>query len=62
MDLVTFEYHTEDDGLTIVATVRSVQPVDQASVDTTAQALREELDQPVTLEVIALPVTRSREQ
>jgi len=35
--------------------------VDQASVDTAARALSEELDRPVTLEVIALPVTRSRE-
>jgi F0F1-type ATP synthase delta subunit len=46
----------------VIATVRSVHPLDQESVDAIAMALSERLNHPVTLEVIVLPVTRSRGQ
>jgi uncharacterized hydrophobic protein (TIGR00271 family) len=61
-ELVALEYRTEQDGLVVVATVRSVRPLDQAEVDATATALREHLNRPLTLEITALPVTRSNEQ
>jgi hypothetical protein len=57
--VVEFEYQIERDEVAVIATMRSVQPIDQTVVDAIAASLREHLDRPVTLEVIALPVTRS---
>ena len=48
--------------MVVVATIRSVHPLDQATVDATATALSGRLNRPVTLEVVASPVTRSRGQ
>lgn len=61
-ELVEFEYHTEGDTLLVVATVRSVNPLDQAVVDPMAAALREQIQRPVRLEVITLPIVRSTER
>jgi uncharacterized hydrophobic protein (TIGR00271 family) len=58
-ELVEFEYRSEQDGLVVVATLRSAHPIEQVAVDAIAAALRERLDHPVTLEIIALLVTRS---
>jgi uncharacterized membrane protein len=60
-ELVAFEYRTEQDGLVVIATVRSAQPFDQTVVDHLAEALSGRLDRPMTLEVVALPVIRSTE-
>jgi len=59
-ELVEFEYRIKQDGLVVIATVRAVTHLDQEEVDATAEKLSERLGRPVTLEVIALPVTRSR--
>jgi uncharacterized hydrophobic protein (TIGR00271 family) len=59
-ELVAFEYRTEQDDLVVVATVRSTQSFDQAVVDHLAKALSERLDRLMTLEVVVLPVTRSK--
>jgi len=60
--LVEFEYQLQrDDHLTIVATIRSSRPTEQLAVDAAANALRQRLNRPVTLELVVLPVTRSNE-
>ena len=61
-ELVEFEYRAKRDNLIVVATMRSVRAVDQEAVDATAASLSERLGRPVTLEVVALPVTRSTGQ
>ena len=38
-ELDEFEYRTDKSGVVVVATMRSVHPLDQATVDTTATAL-----------------------
>jgi uncharacterized hydrophobic protein (TIGR00271 family) len=58
-ELVAFEYRMEQDGLVVVATVRSAQPFDQTAVDHLAEALSERLGRPMTLEVVVLPAIRS---
>jgi uncharacterized hydrophobic protein (TIGR00271 family) len=58
-ELVDFEHQTQRERLVVVATVRSVNPLEGPAVDEIAVALRERLDRPVTLEVVALPVVRS---
>jgi uncharacterized hydrophobic protein (TIGR00271 family) len=58
-ELVEFEYQDERDGLLVIATVRSAQPLDQAVVDHLAEALSARLDRPMTLEVVVLPAIRS---
>jgi len=60
-ELVDFEYRVEEEGLVVIVTVRSAQILDQEEVEELASALRGQLDQPVTLEVVTLPVIRSRE-
>lgn len=60
-ELVSFEYRMEREQLIVVATVRSDHALDQAAVEEAASALRERLERPLTLEVVALPVTRSGE-
>ncbi len=61
-ELIAFEYRTEPEGLVVVATMRSSHPLDQTSVDAIAAALSEHLDQPVRLEMVTLPVIRSKDQ
>ena len=58
-ELVDLEAEEADGQLHIVATVRSVEPIDVALVDGMAQALRGALGRPIQLDVVALPVTRS---
>lgn len=58
-ELVDFEHRAENGRLVVVATVRSVDPLERPSVDAMARALGERLDRPVTLEVITLPLVRS---
>ncbi|MBU1661448.1 MAG: TIGR00341 family protein, partial [Chloroflexi bacterium] len=61
-ELDEFEYRADKSGVVVVATMRSVHPLDQATVDTTATALSGRLGRPVTLDVVVLPVTSSRGQ
>jgi uncharacterized hydrophobic protein (TIGR00271 family) len=61
-DLVEFEYRTEEDELAVVASVRSAHPITQERVDALAAVLEEHVNQPVTLEMVTLPVVRSRGQ
>lgn len=58
-ELGEFEYRTDKSGVVVVATVRSVYPLDQAMVDATATALSKRLDRPVALDVVVLPAIRS---
>jgi uncharacterized hydrophobic protein (TIGR00271 family) len=60
-ELVDFEHQTEQGRLLVVATVRSVDPLQEPAVDDIAAALRGRLGRPVTLEVVTLPVVRSQE-
>jgi uncharacterized hydrophobic protein (TIGR00271 family) len=60
-ELVDFEHQTEQGRLLVVATVRSIDPLQGPAVDDIAAALRGHLDRPVTLEVVTLPVVRSQE-
>lgn len=60
-DLVDFEYRTEQNELRVVVTVRAVNDIDRAEAEDIAQALREQLEQPVTVEVVTLPVIRLSE-
>jgi hypothetical protein len=60
-ELISVEYQTERDELGVVATTRSDDPIDQETVDSLAAVLEERLNQPVTLEVVTLPVVRSTE-
>jgi uncharacterized hydrophobic protein (TIGR00271 family) len=58
-ELVEFEHQAQQDGLLIVATVRSVEPLQGPAADEIASSLRERLERPVTLEIVTLPVVRS---
>jgi uncharacterized hydrophobic protein (TIGR00271 family) len=58
-ELADFEHQTERGRLVVVATVRSVQPLEASAVDEIADALGERLNRRVVLEVIRLPVVRS---
>lgn len=49
-----------DEGLLISVTVRASQPLTQAQVDALDQKLEEALDLPLILDIISLPVIRSR--
>ena len=49
-----------DEGLLINATVRTSGPLSQDSVDSLKLALENELDQPLTLDIVILPVIRSQ--
>ena len=57
--LVALEIDRDNVGLLIVATVRSTQPSDAGMVDDLAEALSVDLDQPIRLEMVVLPVVRS---
>jgi hypothetical protein len=58
-ELVDLEHRTEQGRLLVVATVRSVEQLEEPVVDSIAGALRGRLERPVTLEVVTLPVVRS---
>ena len=49
-----------DEGLLISATVRAAGPLSQDSVDSLKLALENELNQPLTLDIVILPVIRSQ--
>jgi len=57
--LVDLEVERGREGLLIVATVRSIRSPDQEAIDHLAEALREQLDRPVQLELVVLPILRS---
>jgi uncharacterized membrane protein len=57
--LVDLEVKQGREGLLVVATVRSIHSPDQEAVDHLAEALSGQLDRPVQLEVVVLPVLRS---
>jgi uncharacterized membrane protein len=59
--LVDFEHQTQQERLLVVATVRSIDTLQEPAVDDIADALRAHLGRPVTLEVVTLPVVRSQE-
>jgi uncharacterized membrane protein len=61
-ELVEFEHRAEEGELVVVATVRSTHALDQEAVEDTASALSQQLERPVTLQMVALPVTQSRSQ
>jgi uncharacterized hydrophobic protein (TIGR00271 family) len=48
------------EGLFISATVRSSNPINQDDVDSLKQSLEQNLNQPLTLDIITLPVIRSQ--
>lgn len=58
-ELVDFEHRAEGERLVVVATMRSVDAVEEPVVNTVAAVLRERFDRPVTLEIVTLPVVRS---
>jgi uncharacterized membrane protein len=58
-ELTEFEFRTEGGDVAVVATIRSVHPLEQATVDTWATALGERLGRLVQLEVIVMPAIRS---
>jgi uncharacterized hydrophobic protein (TIGR00271 family) len=58
-ELGEFEYRVDRSGVAVVATVDSVQQLDQATVDGITTALSERLGRPVELKVIVLPSVRS---
>jgi len=61
VELVEFEHRIVEERLTVVATVRSIETIDESMVNDVAEALREQLNRPVTLEVVTLPVIRSQD-
>jgi uncharacterized hydrophobic protein (TIGR00271 family) len=50
----------ENESLLISVTIRSSGPVTQESVDSLRSIIEEEIDQPLILDIITLPVTRSQ--
>jgi uncharacterized hydrophobic protein (TIGR00271 family) len=60
-ELREFEYRADSDGITVVATIHLAHPLEQTAVDATAAALSGRLERPVTLKMVVLPVTHSRE-
>jgi uncharacterized hydrophobic protein (TIGR00271 family) len=57
--LVDFEHNQKDERMTVLATVRSVDALEESEVEEMAEALQARLDRPVTLEITVLPVVRS---
>ena len=57
--LISLEYDDTGEDLLISATVRSADPVNHHQVNILSSSLEEALDQPLTLEIISLPVIRS---
>ena len=58
-ELGEFEFRADRGSVAVVATIHSVHPLSQATVDDMAAALSEQLSRPVQLEVIDLPAIRS---
>jgi uncharacterized hydrophobic protein (TIGR00271 family) len=56
ISLVTFEHHLEEDELVIRAEVNTTEQLDAAFVSDLSQALRQGLEQPLRLHLIAVPV------
>jgi uncharacterized hydrophobic protein (TIGR00271 family) len=59
-ELVEFEHRMEQGEVVVVATVRSTRALDQEAVEDIASALGQQLERPVTLDMVALPVTRAQ--
>ena len=57
--LVDLDYNDSGEELVISATIRSTEPVNHHQVNALATSLEEALDQPLTLEIITLPVMSS---
>jgi uncharacterized hydrophobic protein (TIGR00271 family) len=60
MSIVDIEWIQDRNQLLISATVRSSEPLGQEIVDELAQALENELNRPLDLDLIILPVIRSK--
>ena len=60
-ELIDVEYRSTGGSVLVIATVRSKKSIAQESVDDAASALNERFDQPVTLELVTLPVLCSGE-
>ena len=60
--LVELQYQEETGRLSVIATIRSVERIDQNAVNEVDQALEEALEESVTLQVVNLPVIRSTDQ
>jgi uncharacterized hydrophobic protein (TIGR00271 family) len=58
--ILDIERDTSARTLTIIATIRSAQPLDQDAVDVLKDTLEERLNQPLFLEIITLPSVKSR--
>ena len=54
--LVSFEHEQQGEHLIIRAEVNTTAPVSEALAEELSQALRDGLDQPLTLRIIAVPV------
>ena len=59
-ELEEFDYWVDSDRVIVVATIRLDHPLEQTAVDATAAALSGQLKRSVILEIVVLPVTRSR--
>lgn len=59
--MVDFEYRMEGDELLVVVNIRSSEDIDRKAAEDIASALRDQLDRPVTLEVVTHPVIRLSE-
>lgn len=57
-EMVDFEYRAEQDQLMVVLTLRASDAIDRRAAEATAQALQKQLERPVTLEIVTLPVIR----
>ncbi len=59
MSIINIERVQSQDKLLISATVRSTEPLNQETVNDLAAALENELDRPLDLDIIFLPIMRS---
>lgn len=57
--ILDIEREMRGDTLSIVATMRSTQPIDQETVDALSENLEQRLNQPLILEITTLPTLRS---
>jgi uncharacterized hydrophobic protein (TIGR00271 family) len=60
--LVALDVERTRSSLLIVATVHATHPIDEETVSDLEATLSEQMDQPVQLDVIVLPIVRSREE
>jgi uncharacterized hydrophobic protein (TIGR00271 family) len=60
--LVSLEVEHTRSSLLIVATVHATHPIDEETVADLETTLSEQMDQPVQLDMVVLPIVRSREE